>query len=427
MTAVRGARFPRAPQPTSAGRADTVVVGAGQAGLALSYHLTRAGHEHVLIERGRLGQRWHDRWDSLALLSPNWMNRLPGGAKHDDPHGFLRRLELIAYLEAYARSFEAPVIEGVAVTRIDRNPPGFRIETTSGEWLARNVVLATGDAALPHVPFVVPPAVESLHAADYRRPALLPDGPVLVIGAGASGQQLALELLDAGHRVVLSVGRHSRAPRSYRGRDIFEWLDLLGDFDRTVDELPNVEAAKRVPLFPLSGANRGEDLGLDRLAAGGVTLTGRLLSIDGAHAVFADDLAENLASADARLRKLLSRIDAHPHARGRRAESFPDLVLPPGPRRLDLRSVGSVVWATGFRRAYPWLHIRGVLDGHGEIVQRQGATRVPGLYVLGLAYQYRRSSHFIGGVGRDAATVAGRILAGRRHHRHRAVVPAFAA
>jgi putative flavoprotein involved in K+ transport len=424
---MRGARFLRAPQPTSAGRADTVVVGAGQAGLALSYHLTRAGHEHVLLERGRLGQRWHDRWDSLTLLSPNWMNRLPGGAEHDDPHGFLRRLEFIAYLEAYARSFEAPVIEGVAVTRIDRDRPGFRIETTGGEWLARNLVPATGDAALPHVPFAAPPAVESLHAADYRRPELLPGGPVLVIGAGASGQQLALELSDAGHRVILSVGRHSRAPRTYRGRDIFEWLDLLGDFDRTIDELPNVEAAKRVPLFPLSGANGGEDLGLDRLAARGVTLTGRLLRIDGAHAVFADDLAENLASADARLCKLLRRIDAHPRARGTRAESLPYFVVAPGPRTLDLRSIGSVVWATGFRPAHPWLRIRGVLDGRGEIVQRQGTTRVPGLYVLGLAYQYRRNSHFIGGVGRDAATVAGRILAGGGHHRHRAVVPAFAA
>jgi putative flavoprotein involved in K+ transport len=406
-----GARFGPAPRPVSPVEIDTVIVGAGQAGLALSHHLSRAGSEHVLLERGRVGQRWHERWDSLTLLSPNWMNRLPGVPAADDPDGFVSRRDVIAHLEAYARSFGAPVVEGVDVTRIERRGASFRVETTSGTWLARNVVVATGDAADPYVPFAAPHEVASLHSADYRRPDLLPDGPVLVVGAGATGQQLALELAASGREVILAVGRHSRAPRRYRGRDIFDWLELLGDFDKSVDELPDLEAAKRVPLFPLSGANGGEDLGLDRLAALGVTVTGRLEHFDGRRAVFADDLAENVAAADARLGKVLRRIDAHPLAR-RTDEAHPEpLVLPAGPRSLDLDGFGAVVWATGFRRSYPWLHVNRALDARREIVHRHGATRSPDLFVLGLAYQSRRSSHFIGGVGRDAESIASRIAA----------------
>jgi putative flavoprotein involved in K+ transport len=407
-------------------RAETVVVGAGQAGLALSRHLARAGHAHVLLERGRIGQGWRERWDSLTLLSPNWMNLLPGAAAHDDPSGFLRRTDFIAHLEAYARSFEAPLLEGVEVTKIERRRPGFRLATTAGDWVARSVVLATGDAAA-HVPFAAPPGVPALHSADYRRPGLLPDGPILIVGAGATGQQLALELQTAGRDVVLAVGRHSRAPRVYRGRDIFEWLELLGDFDRTIDELPDLDAAKRVPLFPLSGANGGEDLGLDRLQGLGVAITGRLVRFDGSRALFGDELADTVATADIRLQKLLRRIDAHRLARGTSADPPPAVALPAGPRTLDIRRFGAVVWATGFRHAHPSLRLHGVLDRHGEVVQRQGATRVPGLYVLGLAYQHRRSSHFIGGVGRDAEAIARMIRASEAPRRTRAVMPAYAA
>ena len=418
MRTTSGARFVRAPRRLSPVEIDTLVVGAGQAGLALSHHLSRAGREHVVLERGRVGQRWHERWDSLTLLSPNWMNRLPGVRAANDPDGFVSRADVIAHLEAYARSFEAPVVEGVEVLRIVRRGASFGVETTGGAWVARSVVLATGDAASPHVPFPAPPEIASLHSADYRRADLLPDGPVLVVGAGATGQQLALELSVAGRDVVLTVGRHSRAPRRYRGRDIFDWLEVLGDFDRAVDELPDVEAAKRVPLFPLSGANGGEDIGLDRLAGLGITITGRLERFEGLRAVFADDLAANVAAADARLVKVLSRIDAHPLARGTEGAHPAPLVLPAGPRTLDLEGFGAVLWATGFRPAYPFLRIDGALDRGGEIVQQHGATRVSGLYVLGLAYQSRRNSHFIGGVGRDAETIAGRIV-GRPVRRRR--------
>jgi putative flavoprotein involved in K+ transport len=392
-------------------------VGAGQAGLALSHHLTSAGEEHVLLERGHVGQRWHERWDSLTLLSPNWMNRLPGEPEPADRDGFLPGAAFASHLDSYARSHEAPVVESVEVERIAPIGSGFRVSTTSGAWLARSVVLATGDAAEPHVPLAPPAGTLSLHSSEYRHPELLPDGPVLVVGAGTSGQQIALELREAGRDVVLAAGRHSRAPRRYRGRDIFEWAYLLGDFDRTIDEMPDVEAAKRVPLFPLSGANGGEDLGLDRLATVGVTVTGRLTGFDGRRAVFAGDLAANVVAADVRLRKLLQRIDAHPLAEGAEPESLPDLILAHGPQTVDLRSIAAIVWATGFRRSYPWLHVPGVLDERAEIVQRRGATRVTGLYVLGLAYQYRRNSHFIGGVGRDAETVA-RSIVERRARRN---------
>ena len=417
-----GARTDRAPRPT---RIDTLIVGAGQAGLALSHHLTAEGHEHVLLERGRVGQRWHERWDSLTLLSPNWMNRLPGEPKPADRDGFLPLPAFVAHLDSYARSFGGPVVEGVEVERIERVDGGFRVSTTSGAWLARSVVLATGDAAEPHVPIAPPHEPLSLHSSEYRRPELLPDGAVLVVGAGASGQQLALELQQTGRDVMLAAGRHSRAPRRYRGRDIFEWAHILGDWDRTIDEMPNVEAAKRGPRFPVSGANGGEDLGLDRLAEAGVTVTGQLMRFAGGRAVFADDLDANVAAADARLRKLLRRIDANPLAKGSDPEPLPDVNLPPAPETIDLRRFAAIVWATGFRRSYPWLQIRGVLDRRGEIVQRRGATRASGLYTLGLAYQHRRNSHFIGGVGRDAEAVAHAILE-RRSRRDRRLVPAVA-
>jgi putative flavoprotein involved in K+ transport len=389
---------------------DTLIVGAGQAGLALSHHLVRAGHEHVLLERGRLGQSWHDRWDSLTLLTPNWLNGLPGGEAHQDAHGFLDRGGFIDYLQDYARSSRAPVIEGVEVTRVERGVRGFRIETDRGGWIARTVVVATGECAVPHVPFPAPPGVPSLHAAAYRRPELLPDGRVLVVGGGTTGQQLAAELRHAGRDVVLAVGRHSRAPRSYRGRDIFDWLRVLGDLDRSVDEMPDVEAAKRVPSFPLSGAKGGAELGLDVMDSLGVVVAGRLVRFQGTRAIFADDLEANIATASGRLRKLLLRIDDHPLAKDAIADRPLEVVLPAGQRSVDVGDFGAIVWATGYRREYSWLRIPGALDGSGDLPQRQGATRVPGLYVLGLAFQHRRSSHFIGGVGQDAETLAREIV-----------------
>jgi putative flavoprotein involved in K+ transport len=387
---------------------DTVVVGAGQAGLALSYHLVRAGHAHVVLERGRVAQRWRDRRGTRALLTPNWLNRLPGSPPHEDEDGFLAVERLASYLQEHAASFGAPVEERTTVLSVERRGGGFLVQTSRGSWTARSVVVATGECELPAIPSIataLPPTVEQLHTAAYRSPEALPPGGVLVVGAGPSGQQIGLELARAGRTVTISVGRHARMPRRYRGRDVWRWLAEIGELDRTVDELHDVAAAKRSPSLPLSGVGGGEELGLDVLRAAGVRLTGRLRGFTGSHALFDDDLAANVAEAQARLQRVLAQIDA-------RAGAAPPQVVAPvaaplAPAVIDLADEGisTVIWATGYRRAYPWLRIP-VLDANGEIVHRRGVTSVPGLYALGLRLQWTRSSHFIGGVGDDAAYLA---------------------
>jgi putative flavoprotein involved in K+ transport len=389
----------------------TVVLGAGQAGLAVSRELGLAGHDHVLLEQGRVAQSWRERWESLTLLSPNWLNRLPGAPAHADPDGFLDRARFVPYLEAYAAAIGAPVVTGTTATSVERDGDGFRVRATRGDWLAANVVVATGACRLPHVPMPAPPGLASVHAGRLRSLDALPDGRVLVVGAGASGQQLAAELRRAGREVVLAVGRHSRAPRRYRGRDVFDWLRLLGDLEKTVDDVPDVAAARRVPSFPLSGARGGERLDLGVMRDLGVVVAGRLVRFAHGRAWFGDGLAADVAKADDRLAKLLRRIDAHPAAAEAAPEAIAPLALDSGPRSLPLRGLAAVVWATGYRRSYGWLRLHGVLDAAGELVQRQGATPLPGLFVLGLPFQHRLKSHFIGGVGTDAAEVARAIVA----------------
>jgi putative flavoprotein involved in K+ transport len=397
-------------------RGETIIIGAGQAGLALSWHLRAAGHRHVLLERGRVGERWRsERWDSLALLTPTWLNRLPGAAPLPTPDGYLDRLGLIAHLETYAA--DAPVSERTTVQRVRRTPHGYHVRTDRGDRHAANVVIATGDCDVPRIPPVAaaaPPWVHQLHAARYRRPEGLPDGGVLVVGAGPSGQQLAAELRRAGRRVVLAVGRHARMPRRYRGRDVFAWLHAAGQLDTHAAEVPNLAAARRAPSFPVSGAAGGEPLGLDHLARLGVTITGRLTGFAGNHAIFAADLEEQVRDADRRLRRVLGQIDAHIARTGAAAgppEDLPAVRLDAPPTELDLADgIGTVLWATGYRRSYPWLQVP-VLDAAGELVHSEGETAAPGLFALGLRFQRRRNSHFIGGVGDDAAQIAAAILA----------------
>jgi putative flavoprotein involved in K+ transport len=399
----------------------TAIIGAGQAGLALSRELTAAGHAHVVLERGRVGERWRsERWDSLRLLTPNWLNRLPGAAPLPDPHGYVDRRGVIAHLEAYANG--APVREGTKVQRVRPTPHGYHVATDHGHWHVPNVVIATGDCDVPHVPAAAaaaPPFLHQLHAARYRRPDLLPAGGVLVVGAGPSGQQLAAELRRAGRHVVLAVGRHARMPRRYRGRDVFAWLHAAGQLDTHADEVRDLAAARRAPSFPVSGACGGESLGLDRLANLGVVVAGRLESFADGHALFAPDLEHELREADRRLRRVLAQIDAHIERTGAAADPAErprPVALAPAPGRLDLSGVGTVLWATGYARAYPWLDVP-VLDARGELVHREGVTPAPGLYALGLRFQRVRRSHFLGGVGADAARIAEAILASRRAER----------
>jgi len=399
--------------------ADTIIIGAGHAGLALSYHLTAAGHAHVLLERGRIGERWRsERWDSLRLLTPNWLNRLPGAPPHADAHGYLSAQAFADHLDAYARSFAAPVAEGVAVQAVERAAGGFRVRTGQGDRAASAVVIATGDCDVPYVPAVAaqaPPALRQLHAVRYRSPAALPPGGVLVVGAGPSGQQIALELRRAGRAVVLAAGRHARSPRRHRGHDIWHWLAQTGSLDQTIDQLADPAAARRTPSLPLSGANGGEQIDLRVLADAGVRLAGRLTGFRGARAQFGQNLDADIDSAEHRMRRVLAKIDWHIASAGLaapEAEPIHDVAPPRRVSSLDLHAAGvtTLLWATGYRRSYPWLHLA-VTEPGGEFIHRRGVTPVPGLYALGLRFQHRRSSHLIGGVGHDAEFLATRIVA----------------
>lgn len=408
---------------------ETVVIGGGQAGLALSRELTLEGRPHVVLERGRLGERWRsERWDSLTLLTPAWASTMPGQPAPEDPDAFLTKSAFVDGLEAYAASFAAPVVEGVRVVGVERARVGFRVATDRGVVSARNVVLATGDCDVPRLPGAaadVPSGIVSLPSNRYVAPDRLPRGGVLVVGSGPTGQQLALELVRHGRDVTLAVGRHTRMPRRYRGRDVWRWLSDLGDLDVSIDDVPDPGAARRAPSLPVTGVNGGEELDLGVLQRAGVAVTGRLLGFDGAVARFGDGLPADLADADRRMRRLLGRIDALAAADGDGLAAAPSRIpaveVPRALRQLDLRArgVGTVLWATGYRRSYPWLQAS-VLDERGDVVQHHGVTPVDGLYTLGMKFQRRRRSHFIDGVGEDARFLVERIVARARPARRSA-------
>lgn len=402
---------------------NTVVIGAGQAGLAASRSLADRGADHVVLERGRVGQRWRtETWDSLHLLTPNWMNELPGRPYREaDPDGFLNASEFADQLADYARSFAAPVVENAGVILLEKRDGRFQVVTGQGAWTADNVVIATGWCDRPAIPALARALSSDIHQVTphaYRNPDQLPAGGVLLVGASATGVQLADELRASGRDVTIAVGRHTRVPRTYRGMDVYWWLDRLGLLDKTIDEMPDRELARREPSLQLVGRPDRRSLDLASLQADGVRLVGRLTAIDGHRVRFAADMAVTVAAAERRMNQLLASIDEHIERNGLRNEVLdPEpsaaVAVTQGLRELDLRAAGirTVVWATGHRRNYPWLRLP-VLDRHGEIRQRRGQTPVPGLYVLGQRFQHRRSSNFIGGVGRDAAFVAEHI-AGR--------------
>ena len=405
---------------------DTIVIGAGQAGLAASRLLTDRGHDHVVLERGRIGQRWRsDRWDSLHLLTPNWFNALPGWPyAGQDPDGFSSAAAFTDRLARYARSFDAPVEEQTGVDMLRKRDHRFEVVTDREAWLAANVIIATGWCDRPAVPAMARALAADVHQvspSEYRNPDSLSTGGVLVVGASATGVQLADELAAARRDVTIAVGSHTRMPRSYRGMDIYWWLERLGHLDKTIDEMPDRTLARREPSAQLVGRPDRRPLDLTTLQADGVRLVGRVTAVDGHRVRLAPDLPATVAAAEARMRRLLGGIDEHIDANGLRYEVLepqraPVLVPTRVVSDLDLRAAGirTVVWATGHRRSYPWLRLP-VLDHHGEIRQHRGRTAMPGLYVLGQRFQHRRSSNFIGGVGRDAAVVADHIVG-----RHRA-------
>jgi putative flavoprotein involved in K+ transport len=402
---------------------ETVVIGAGQAGLAMSSCLTDRAVEHIVLERGRVAQRWRsERWDSMRLLSPNWMTRLPGWSyTGPDPDGFMTAAEVAGYFEGYAAASAAPVEEDTTVLRLTAEDGRFAVETDRGAWAAANVVIATGWCDRPAIPAAARSLASSTHQivpSTYRNPHHLPEGGVLVVGASATGVQLAAELAARGRDVVVAVGRHTRLPRAYRGMDILWWLERVGQFDHTIDEITDVHWARHQPSLQLAGLPGGRSLDLTSLQRACVRIVGRITGIDGRRVRLADDVATTAAAADARLRRVLDDVDRHIAANGLGSEVLdPDRPRPfrPDPgtsTRLDLgrEGINTVMWATGHRRAYPWLQVP-VLDAAGEIAQRRGVTSCPGLYVLGQRFQHFRSSDFIDGVGRDAVGVADHLVA----------------
>jgi putative flavoprotein involved in K+ transport len=388
-------------------RVETVVVGAGQAGLSTSWHLTRRGLEHVILERGRVGQEWRQaRWDSFVLNTPNWAQQLPGFAYAGPaPDAFAPLAEVIGYLEDYAASFAAPVQEGVSVTALRAaSGGGYRLDTDDGPVDARSVVVATGAYQRPTpspLREAAPPKVFQQHTAEYRNPGELPDGAVLVVGSGQSGCQVAEDLLGAGRTVYLSVGACPWVPRSHRGRDLVHWMAETGLLDQTVDTLtaPNALLACNPAV---SGTEGGHDCNPLTLMGRGAVPVGRLEGFRGGRALFADDLAANVAKGIGFEAALRQGFDEHAGLSPAQDPSeTPEL---PEVRELDLARLGAIVWATGFRPDYSWIELP-VLDPAGRPVHRRGLTNFPGLAFVGMHWLHKRKSSLFIGVGEDAEHV----------------------
>jgi putative flavoprotein involved in K+ transport len=404
---------------------DTLVVGAGQAGVAMSEHLTRLGVPHLVLERDRIAERWRTcRWDSLVANGPAWHDRFPGMEFEGlDPDAFATKDQVADYFETYARKFNAPIRTGVEVTSVVRQTgrPGFTVETSDGTIEANRVVVATGPFQRPVIPPIAPRDANlmQLHSADYRNPAQLPEGAVLVVGAGSSGVQIADELLRAGRRVYLSVGAHDRPPRAYRNRDFCWWLGVLGEWDK--------EAAgpgREHVTIAVSGAYGGKTIDFRGLAHQGMTLVGTTKSFENGIAAFEQDLAANLKRGDDNLMSLLDAADAYVIRNGIDLPEDPEArVIPPDPEcvthplaELDLTKAGvnTIIWATGYSIDFGWLHVD-TFDEKGKPRHQRGVSKEPGLYFLGLPYLSHRGSSFIWGVWHDAKRIADHIATQRRY------------
>lgn len=407
---------------------DVAIIGAGQAGLAMSRSLSRLGIDHVVLERGQVGERWRSQsWRSLTLVTPACHSALPGRPHAQiDPEDFLSATAFVDYLESYRAAIAAPVETETAVTDLRAVDDDYRLSTTRGDWQARSVVIATGAYTTPFRPAMtgnLPPDIHQIDAADYRAADELPPGSVLVVGGSSTGLQIADELSAAGRQVMLAVGEHMRMPRRYRGDDIYVQLHRSGILDDHAEQVSDLAAARRQPSMQLIGRPDRSDLNCATLRDRGVALFGRLLSIEGTQAFFANDLVASVARSDERMRAVLSRIDAALALRTEpaltpAADRIAPIVLAPPPCMLDLAAerVSTVIWATGYVRRYPWL-CAPVLDADGELVHRGGVTPRRGLYALGLNFMRRRRSHFIDGCGLDAVEIADEIAKLLRHRK----------
>ena len=391
---------------------DVLIVGAGQAGLAVSHGLTQSGVEHVVLEQDRIGSSWDGRWDSFRLVTPNHTIALPGGEyRGDDPGGFLDRSGIAGHVRTYAASFQAPVLERTRVDSLRVDDTGFVAETSAGRIRAQRVVVCTGAYQRQHRPAFVAELerrVPVVGTTAYRAPDRLPAGRVLVIGGGQSGCQIAEELSRAGREVILAAGRAPALPRRVAGRDIVDWLLDLGFFEHTLADMPS--PAVRLVSNPLvTGADGGHDLNLQTLAAMGVRLIGHVLGDDGTRIVAADDLAESVQVGADAFRDVCAAI-----ARTATERGDPEPDLPPAPTSVPdaaepprLDDLGVIVNACGYRPAYEWIEIPGVVDDMGFPVQENGSTvGVPGLWFVGVPWMRTRKSPLLLGVGEDAGLVA---------------------
>jgi putative flavoprotein involved in K+ transport len=406
------------------------VIGAGHAGLAISRYLTERSIDHVVLERGDVANSWRrERWDSLRLLTPNWQSRLPGyHYKGGDPDGFMAVPDVVAFVSGFARHIAAPVRTQTTVTSVRPHDSGYLVTTTSGEIACRFVVIASGACNRPQIPEIeraVPATVERFTPMGYRNPQQLPDGGVLVVGASATGVQLAHEIQRSGRPVTLAVGEHVRLPRTYRGRDVLWWMESAGVWDQRYDEVDDLVRARGLPSPQLVGTPERATLDLNALSALGVRLVGRVATIRDGRALFSGGLRNQFALADLKMDRLLDTFDEWATSNGRDIDVGPperfEATRPPDstPLHIDLSSgeIKSIVWATGYRPDYEWLNVP-VLDRKGALRHEGGVVDAPGMYAIGLPLLRRRKSTFIHGAEDDARDIvehlAGRLASPRQ-------------
>jgi putative flavoprotein involved in K+ transport len=394
-----------------------IIIGGGQAGLSMSYCLKEKGIDHLIFEKNRLAESWRSkRWDTFCLVTPNWQCALPGFAySGDDPKGFMLKDQIVEYIEAYARSFNPPLKEGISVSRLRKHESGaYEVTTDIGVFLADQIVVATGGYQTARLPLMAqrfPASIVQMHSSEYKNADTLPPGAVLVVGTGQSGCQIAEDLHLAGRKVHLCVGGAPRTARRYRGRDVVEWLHDMGYYDLPIHEHPKKDLVRAKANHYVTGRDGGRDIDLRRFAVEGMSLYGRLKEVHGNTLSFADDLQHNLDQADNVASSIKSTIDKFIESKGIEApleEPYQPLWHPdPGCTALDYQEAGitSIIWSMGYGTDYRWIEIP-IFDGKGYPSHQRGVTSVPGIYFIGLPWQYTWGSGRFSGVAQDARHLA---------------------